>query len=106
MERSIKEGLIQPTKVAEMVRTRDWMQTESFGKKKEVFSPVQYEKRAENGEPFERFPRMFSDSPVTGYRRGYYAPWTRSQFELIQYLEPTDNKSIKQLMRERIARQV
>ncbi len=100
IERSLKEGLIQPTRVTEMLQTQDWLSTESFYKKKETFSPQKSEVSADKGEPFERFPRMFSESPMRGFRRGYYAPWTRSNFELNQYLTPTDNKSVKQLMRE------
>lgn len=89
-------------KVSEMMQMRDWMGTESFHKQKESFSPGKSMESVEIGEPFERFPRMFSESPVIGYRRGYNAPWTKSQFELNQYLTPTDNKSIKQIMRERM----
>ncbi len=101
----MKEGLIQPMKVTEMMHVRDWMGTESFQKHKESFSPGKEEESAEKGEPFERFPRMFSESPVVGFRRGYNAPWAQSQFELNQYLTPTDNKSIKQIMRERMRTQ-
>jgi len=100
IERSLKEGLIQPTKVTEMLQTQDWLGTESLYRQKEAFSPGKAEVGAEKGEPFERFPRMFSESPVRGFRRGYYAPWTKSHFDLNQHLTPTDNRSAKQLMRE------
>lgn len=86
-----------------MMQTQDWLSTESLYRQKEAFSPGKAGEKAEEGQPFERFPRMFSESPVRGYRRGYYAPWTRSHFELNQYLAPTDNKSVKQLMRERMS---
>lgn len=84
-----------------MLQTKDWMEADRTQIRREEGSPLRYAGVTSAEDPFERFPRMLNDGAVHGFRRGYYAPWTRSSFELTQHLTPTDNKSVRQVIKER-----
>ena len=73
---------------------------ESHRKGKETFSPDRLRKAGLSEEPYERFPNVFSDSPVRGMRRGYNAPWAIPKLDLTTDGVPIETKSNRRLFQE------